>query len=673
MKAQISIFIGALLCTSIVHSAHIDLEKNLDWASNRDLSSSEFSTRFNDWKSKGYMITDVDGYPDGKSTLYAMIWQENRDGRGWVEYRDMTSDQYHARWEEYKNKGYRPVDVEVYKKGNSWLYAGIWMFNKEKLGWSSRRNMTSDQYSGYFNEQKNKGYRVVDLEAYSMNGELKYSAIWVENRDNTSWAQLRNMDRATYQKNVDAQAKLGRQVVDYEAYEHKGKMYYAAIWQKPATGTGWAVRTDISELTFANYWREYADKGMRPIDFERYDTPSGTRYGGVWMENRSSRYDYTRKGELDTLVKNFQQSNDLAGLSAAVIRNGTQLYRRGFGQADVKAGKNAHGGTVYYTASIAKAVAATLAARLEQQGEIDLSRRTRSFLKNVKKSNGKSVSMPSHHTHTLEQLLSHTGCVRHYKKNKTDTLPAIPGMPGMGKGYYKTDVDAADKMWGKPLMAQIPSGNNMVNCNVGQNYYYSTHAFTFVGAALEKVTGRNTVDLFQRELFSPFALGTLRFSYIDGKMASDYDRAIPYERKSNGKFNKLAYDATSWKRLGGGMETSAVDLARFGSKVLNGEIVSDSPDSSRDGCRTVDGDALNCRLWTQRPNSSRGLAWRISTRKSRRVASHGGDGDGFTTQLMVFRDNGLVVAIMSNTEKDGFSSSNLSPLGDQIADIVLRP
>ena len=279
------------------HSAVLKFEKGMGWASFRDLTSADFSKKFKQYKDKGYLMIDVDAYKVGSRIRYSMVWRKNTDGRGWVEFRDLTNSGYKDKWKEYRDKGYRPLDIESYRVNGKQRYAGIWVKNKEGYKWSSKRNLTSSQYGDYFKVQRDMGRRVIDIEAYQTSGGLRYSAIWVQNKENIRWVQLRNMSRSAYQKEVTERGKKGYMVVDFESYTSGGKQQYAAIWEK-RSGYARQVRTNRSAKDYANLWREYRDRGYRLVDFER----DGSKYGGIWVEN-ATRYRYSKKNDLDKLVK----------------------------------------------------------------------------------------------------------------------------------------------------------------------------------------------------------------------------------------------------------------------------------------------------------------------------------------------------------------------------------
>ncbi|MEH0154421.1 serine hydrolase [Limibacter armeniacum] len=591
-----------------------ELITDLEWASLRDLSSDAFGERFEQYKERGWIIKDIDAYQGRANMLYSMVWEENHDNRKWQEWRDLTNDGYHAKWEELKGKGYRPSDIEAYLTDNSMRYAGIWEENVEGLKWSSHRDLTAEEYGELFDERSGAGYRLVDMEAYQTPSGIRYAAIWYENTDNRGWAQYRDMSREVYQERIDAFLNDGYSVIDFESYMLNGQQRYAAIWEKNRYNRATAVRSDRTETEYANYWRYYRDLGMRLIDFERYETPNGTRYAGVWTEN-NARYSWAEKGNIDNIIEDYREANDIPGISVAIIHQGDLVYQRGFGMADIGASKQAHGRTVYLAASVSKVIGGTLAAKMESEGRLadgttvnlDLTKKTTDYL---------DIPVEGH-THSVEDLLAHLGCIWEY-----DNGPEPP------IDHYNTSQLALEEIWNTPPMS---------NCSIGSSINYSTHGFTFVGAVLEKVSGRPVAQLVEEEIADRYGFNSMRVQYRTQNMRSNYERAKPYS--DDNSQTEATYEDNSWKVLGGGIEVDAVDLAWFGWKTLNGEI--------------VDADTRDNRMWTRMlPASPYGLAWAIGTDTfghSHQLVGHEGSWAGARSSLMIYRGSDqLVIAILSN-------------------------
>ncbi len=590
-------------------SPETTLPPGLQWASRTDLSGEQFSTYFQEYKNKGWIIKAIDAYKSGLETKYAMIWEENTDLRAWAEWRDLSSEEYHKKWEEYKALGWKPTAIECYQIGSNNRYAGIWEENKEGIAWSSHRNLTATAFDNLLEEKLAAGFRLVDIEAYYISEDLKFSALWYENPTNLEWAESKGMTRTEYREKIDDFGNRGFKVIDFESYTVGNEQKYAAIWEKNLYNHKTAVRTDKTEIEYANYWRLYNDMGYRLIDFESYSTPSGRRYAGVWTENNTIRSRYSKQEAITALVSQYQIDNNIAAVSVAVAQGGQVVYQRGFGEADKLANKKAHGKSVYLIGSISKVIGGTLAAKLEAEGQLrdgtgvslDLTQPTTNFL-----------AIPNNsHSHTVEQLFSHTGCMWHYS--------AGPEPIGI---HFNNALAATQQLWNTPTLA---------NCTIGSSRNYSTHAFTFIGAVLESVTNRPISQLVEEEIADQYGLSSMKVMFKDAILEADYERVAPY--LDTGLL--AVHNNNSWKVLGGGIECNAVDLVRFGYKHLTGEI--------------IDASTRDNRLWkpvnSYTPN---GIAWDVRTRNGRRVAEHGGSFVGALSHLRVYRDDDLVIVVLSN-------------------------
>ncbi|EYC14381.1 hypothetical protein Y032_0040g175 [Ancylostoma ceylanicum] len=104
----------------------------------------------------------------------------------------------------------------------------------------------------------------------------------------------------------------------------------------------------------------------------------------------------------------------IPGLSVGVSLNGHTIWREGFGFANIESSSPCTEDTVMRIASISKPITATIAARLVQDGKLDLDQPIQTYLPDFpqKKYEGKPVTI------SVRQLLSHTGGIRHYKKEE---------------------------------------------------------------------------------------------------------------------------------------------------------------------------------------------------------------------------------------------------------------
>ena len=120
----------------------------------------------------------------------------------------------------------------------------------------------------------------------------------------------------------------------------------------------------------------------------------------------------------------------------------------------------------------------------------------------------------------------------------------------------------------------------------------------------------------------------------------------------------------SYKIPGGGWLSTAGDLVRFGLAVQDGTLIKPSTFKQMTVARHVNGQ-----------NTGYGLGWIVDgwgpgTPPIPGLVWHGGVQQGVTTNLYMFPDRHVVVAILANLEGQGLA---IAELGEQIATIVSGP
>jgi len=606
--------------------------REVGWASHRNIRGAELQRLSDEHSAAGMIPINLSALVQDGFTHYSTVWRENVDGRDFHMHWDLSSEEYGALWDQYSDEGFRPLNLTSYLVGDQQLWAGIWIENREGLGWSSFRGLTGEEYAARHDELSAKNFRPIDIDGYETSSGLRYATIWYENVENIEWGALRNMSRDSYQTQVNQNAAAGYLMIDDDRYSGDK---YAAIWERPVSGGASTLSTTLGEQDFANFLRKNRDEGLRPLLVEGHDSDESA---SIWVQN-SDRYQYDRKGQIDAATRTYLNTNNLPGISVAVIRGGNVLYQHGFGWADVNDEKAANAETVYNAASVSKVFGGTLAARLEATHalmdgtavSLDLKQPTALYLPFI----------PAHHTHTVEQVTAHLGCIPHY-----ETTPAIPNQTV----HYDSAINAVQSIWSTGLVA---------GCSIGATRSYSTPGFTFVGAVLEAVSGRTVQDLVATEIAQPFGLGSLRAQWADGFLTNNYERATPYDAVGE----EIAYEDSSWKVFGGGLELSVVDLARFGQLVLSGQIVSPTVRDTRlfspvaPGCAGSTAGICN-----------NGVAWELGTSSGHSVVEHDGSWIGARSLVRIYPNDDLVVAVMSNRR-----DHDPKTLGTSIGDIVLAP
>lgn len=304
-----------------------------------------------------------------------------------------------------------------------------------------------------------------------------------------------------------------------------------------------------------------------------------------------------------TLLEGHLRRTGAVGGSVAVMRDGKLLWSGEAGFANRERGHRVTPDTRFRLGSIAKAVTGILVAQQVREGRLDLDADVRKWVPEWPA--GTEVV-------TLRHLLSHTAGIRHYVPLRTDNSTR----------QYDRAVDAL------ALFAQDPRVGR-----VGEKYAYSTHAFTLVAAALEAVDGPFGTQVRRR-----IGLPTLR---VENAGPEPRWRSQVYVLASGGPARvSTPRENLSWKAAGGGMEATAIDLARFGDRVRAGRLGTPAD-------RNL--------VWTAQSTSDGrrlgyGLGWSVETRPGLPTRyGHAGAQQGCSSRLLVDPKTGLTVAVLLNT------------------------
>lgn len=609
------------------------------WASFRDLTEADYEKKLEDYKKSGMRPIDVEVLGGNKRT-YAVVFRKNSENLAWEVRTKLSDKAFSDKWKAMRESGYRLIDQETHVYKGKRYFGGIWIKNKAGLKWASIRKTTSDGMHNKYKEYKAAGLAPIDIDAYAYGNGVRYSSIWVQKTDVTSWIFRRNLSSATFGKEYKENDKKGYRLIDSESYRRNGKQQYAAIWVKDKKPRKWVGRRDMSSTGFHNWWATFRDSGYRIEDIEMYDTPDGRRYAGVWTENATSKngrgLSSKKNAGVDCAINSYLARTPSMGFSVAVAHKGKAVFLKGYGWADKENSKKAHSGTIYRTASVAKAITGTLGFILDDKGTIDIDKRVddSEYLSNL----------PNQHTYRMRRLLSNRSKMRHY----CCAADATSCDEVSGGNMVCVDPDPVNSA-GAVSSAWAATQLFMNDPLVDGNYNYSTHAYTVFAAAIEAKTGGTFCSRVKTEIADAHGLSTLRCENRDN---ANYERAALYQLDGS-KLESVDADDLSWKFAGGGMEISARDLMRLGVKLDQRKILDETPLQ----------DMLT------RPNSLANYAHGWEVRGSHDGLSfYGKNGDqtGSRAYIRVYPDEDLVIALLGNTRGGGYRD-----LATEIARIIL--
>ena len=337
---------------------------------------------------------------------------------------------------------------------------------------------------------------------------------------------------------------------------------------------------------------------------------------------------------IETAISSFMSRQSIPAVSVAVVQDNQIRFQGGYGMADLENFVPAKALTVYRIASVSKSLTAVAAMQLAEKGKLDLDAPVQKYVPSFPTKN-----FPI----TTRQLLAHLSGIRNYR-------------PGEGErtNRYNTLTDALSIFRDDPL-----------DFEPGTRFSYTTFGYTLLGAVIEGASGMTFADYLRENIFKPAGM---QHTQVDDLYAIIPNRARGYTPRVFAQFdgnyrNPVLMDS-SYKIPGGGLVSTAEDLARFAIAAQNGVLIKpgtfaemSKSQKTRDGRET-----------------GYGYGWYVGKlggfSNDPDSVWHGGVQPGFTSNLWLLPKKRFAVVILTNLEGGG--RLGLGTLANQIADIVLQ-
>lgn len=304
----------------------------------------------------------------------------------------------------------------------------------------------------------------------------------------------------------------------------------------------------------------------------------------------------------------------LPGITVAVGRNGEVVWAEGFGWADLSHGTLATPETLYPVGSISKPMTTTAVGLLHERGKLDLDVPIQTYV----------PSFPEKRWPiTTRQLLGHVAGVHNY--GAADALRQDP---------CSSAVDGLDVISEDTLLFEPE-----------HEFRYSNYGFRLVGAVVEAASGEPLTEFMRREVFAPMGLERTTPD-LGGDM--EIDRATFYTPGSFRTLRRSQELDMSCSMAAGGFLSTPSELVRFGFAMLDAELLrQETVDMLWTSQRLVDGEPTGY-----------GMGWSVGTTQLGDDAgrtpsiSHGGAVLGGRASLLIFPEENMVVATMTNSRGD---------------------
>ena len=325
------------------------------------------------------------------------------------------------------------------------------------------------------------------------------------------------------------------------------------------------------------------------------------------IDTCGGRSDDAASATAQRLLQAMVETNGVPGMGAAVWQDGHLVWTGCAGMRDMETRMPVQRETVFRLASVSKLVTAMAAAKLAEDGRLDIDAPV----------GGKLPWLPSAWSQvTIRQLAAHIAGAPHYAGNDLEVL---------GHVRYPTARKAVDIFSDRALLS-----------TPGTAYSYSSWGYTLIGAVIEAVAGEHFLDYVRHHVTPGLAIGA------DG--AAPEDQSSRLYSIEDGNTRRMRRNDMSYVWPGGGLAATPEALARFGGRVLENRIVS---------APRFEAMLRPAQLASGAPAHDKdydvGFGWRVGRDlDGARIAHHAGTTIGARSMLMLWPEQATAAAVLSN-------------------------
>jgi CubicO group peptidase (beta-lactamase class C family) len=264
------------------------------------------------------------------------------------------------------------------------------------------------------------------------------------------------------------------------------------------------------------------------------------------------------QAEIDQVLRQKSDATEIPGVVAIAANGNDVLYQGAFGKRDLSKPDPMTPDSVFWIASMTKAVTTAGAMQLVEQGRLSLDAPIGEVLPDLASpqvlegidANGEPKLRPASRPITLRQLMTHTA--------------------GFCYNMWNGDMAVYQEKTGVPAITTCQNAalKTPITSDPGTRWEYGTN-IDFVGKAVEAVTGQRLDAYLRDNLFAPLGMNDTAFKITDSmrkRLVGMHARgetgelaAIPFELEQEPEFHMG----------GGGLYSTAGDYVKFMQMILN--------------------------------------------------------------------------------------------------------
>src|SRR4051812_13430124 len=249
----------------------------LDIVAWHDRSQADHGKQLNKFAALGYRTLSLSLYGDPPNPLYASVMIKRPVVIATEQHYGLTASQWQQTFDSMAARGMGPYIVTATGPAASALYAAVFMAaNPIPL---TRAGLTADQFRALNAEAKLAGLRLVWIDSFGTQEDIRYAAIWAPNPEAVAW----NCDAVdegfpAFQDRFNAMIETGARPA-HIAITPSGRGI--ALYTDQILGA-FEARTNLTSAQYQDLFNQKMAQGLAPIRVSAKKTGSGVRFAALF-------------------------------------------------------------------------------------------------------------------------------------------------------------------------------------------------------------------------------------------------------------------------------------------------------------------------------------------------------------------------------------------------------
>jgi len=319
----------------------------------------------------------------------------------------------------------------------------------------------------------------------------------------------------------------------------------------------------------------------------------------------------------DSTINSAINKNDFLGITTGVYSENCGNWLSSAGFLNKRNQDKPNQFSQFRIASISKTMTAVAIFQLYENGIIDLDIPIQNYLPEFPKKEKGDI--------TIRQLLNHTSGISYYKSD----------FESVHFTHYTNSIKALEKFKDRELEFEP-----------GSSFLYSSYGYTVLGAIIEKTTGKLYEDYMKENIWNPTKMTHTNIEDND----LNYENKAGVYIKFGNTFYRSPLNDLSHTYSGGGIQSTAEDMLKFGKAILNYQLI--NPKTTELMIQ------LNNPNNKEREYTNGWFSW--ITPEYGKVIEHNGKQVGCSSFFRIFFDEKVVVVTLANNMNSREEVRNLS-------------